>query len=222
MTETDFPYRLTYSRRKTLAIVVSAERGVEVRVPHFVSRAEAERFVQEKEDWIQRKMLAFSRQPARHAPQFVWGSRHFVLGEAQTFHHDEAAAPDILLPGRADDPASRVETRIQHWYRQEALCLFQERHRHWCQQLQGMGLPSSWVEVRTMKRRWGSCRRSGRITLNIALMKYPLECVDAVIVHELCHLLEFNHSPRFYRLMTQAMPAWKQWDRLLTELSQRY
>jgi len=73
-----------------------------------------------------------------------------------------------------------------------------------------------------MKRRWGSCRRNGKITLNLALMKYPLECIDAVIVHELCHLLEFNHSPRFYRLMTRAMPQWKTWDRMLTELAQRY
>lgn len=215
-------YRLTYCRRKTIAIVVSAERGVEVRVPHFVSRAEAERFVAEKQDWIRRKVEEFSARPARHQPQFHWGSRHFVLGEPQTFHHDESQQPDILLPGAAHEPASRIENRINGWFRQEALSLFEERHAFWRQQLQWMNLPPSWVEVRVMKRRWGSCRRSGKITLNTALFKYPLECVDAVIVHELCHLLEFNHSSRFYHLMTQAMPGWKKWDRLLTDLANRY
>lgn len=215
-------YRLTYCRRKTIGIYVSAERGVEVRVPYFVSRAEAERFVAEKQDWILRKVQEFAAVPARHEPQFQWGSRHYVLGEAQSFHHDEDSQPDILLPGTASDPASRIETRIATWYRQEALCLFEERHQHWCEQLQWMQLPKSWVEVRVMRRRWGSCRRNGKITLNTALFKYPLECVDTVIVHELCHLLEFNHSPKFYRLMTQAMPNWKKWDRLLTDLAQRY
>ena len=100
--------------------------------------------------------------------------------------------------------------------------MFEERHAFWSEQMAPMGISASWVEVRAMKRRWGSCRRNGKITLNLALMKYPLECIDAVIVHELCHLLEFNHSPRFYAHMTRAMPTWKQWDRMLTRLAQLY
>ncbi|HVL02537.1 MAG TPA: SprT family zinc-dependent metalloprotease [Dongiaceae bacterium] len=222
MTSDVIEYRLTYCRRKTIGIYVSAERGVEVRVPYFVSRAEAERFVVEKQDWIRRKMLEFAAVPVRYEPPFQWGARHFVLGEPQSFHHDEAAMPDILLPGSAADTTNRIENRIGLWYRQEALALFEERHQYWCEQLGWMNLPTSWVEARAMKRRWGSCRRNGKITLNTFLFKYPLECVDAVIVHELCHLLEFNHSPRFYRLMTQAMPSWKKWDRMLTDLAQRY
>src|SRR5690606_31243452 len=144
------------------------ERGVEVRVPHFVSRVEAERFVTEKQDWIRRKQEEFSARPTRHEPQFHWGSRHFVLGEAQTFHHDAALAPDILLAGSDGDVESRIATRISHWYREECLTLFQERHQHWREQLQWMTLPPAWVDVRAMKRRWGSCRRNGRITLNTA------------------------------------------------------
>ena len=145
-----------------------------------------------------------------------------MLGELQCFHHDGQQQPDIVLPGRADDSEARVAGRINRWYREEAQILFQERHAYWTEQLAFLELPESWVEVRVMKRRWGSCRRNGKITLNLSLMKYPLECIDAVIVHELCHLLEFNHSPRFYRLMTRAMPHWKKWDRMLTELAQRY
>lgn len=215
-------YRLTYCRRKTIGIYVSAERGVEVRVPHFVARSEAERFVLEKQDWIRRKLAEFSTRPQRHEPVWQWGAEHYFLGEPVRFHCDPAKDHDILIPGNAGDSAERISSRIQGWIRAEAHQLFEERHAFWSEQMAPMGITSSWVEIRAMKRRWGSCRRNGKITLNLALMKYPLECIDAVIVHELCHLLEFNHSPRFYAHMTRAMPTWKQWDRMLTRLAQLY
>lgn len=215
-------YTLTYCRRKTIGIYVSAEAGVEVRVPYFVARAEAERFVVEKQDWIRRKQQEFSQRPVRHEPQFAWGAPHYLLGEPVRFHCDPAQPHDILLPGRLTDSDQRIGNQIQGWYRQEARQLYNERHDFWRDRMSFMDLPPSVIDIRAMKRRWGSCRRNGKITLNLALMKYPLECVDAVIVHELCHLLEFNHSRRFYAHMTRAMPEWKKWDRLLVELAQRY
>jgi hypothetical protein len=215
-------YKLTYCRRKTIGIYVSAEAGVEVRVPYFVARAEAERFVAEKQDWIRRKLTEFSSRPQKHEPVFAWGAPHFLLGESVRFHCDPEEPHDILLPGRLSDPEQRIGNQIQTWFRNEARQLFDERHQFWREQMADMNLPESFIEIRTMKRRWGSCRRNGKITLNLALMKYPLECIDAVIVHELCHLLEFNHSRRFYAHMTRAMPQWKKWDRMLVELAQRY
>jgi len=60
-----------------------------------------------------------------------------------------------------------------------------------------------------MKARWGSCSSLGEVTLNLELIKHPIHVIDYVITHELCHLIEFNHSPRFYELMVQAIPTWK-------------
>lgn len=215
-------YTLTYCRRKTIGIYVSAESGVEVRVPYFVPRAEAEKFVVEKQDWIQRKLLEFSRRPVKHEPVLAWGAPHFFMGEPLRFHCDPDEPHDILLSGRPHDSSERIGSQIQGWFRQEAKQLFDERHDYWRDRMAFMNLPPSFIEIRAMKRRWGSCRRNGKITLNLFLMKYPLECIDAVIVHELCHLLEFNHSRRFYAHMTRAMPEWKKWDRMLVELAQRY
>lgn len=222
MSDSAIEYSLTYGRRKTIGIYVSAENGVEVRVPYFVSRSEAERFVAEKQDWIQRKLAEFSCRPVRHEPELRWGAPHYFLGEALRFHCDADQPHDILLAGRPSDDEQRIGNQIQRWFRQEAQQLFDERHQAWRERMAFMELPPSFIEIRVMKRRWGSCRRNGKITLNLALVKYPLECIDAVIVHELCHLLEFNHSPRFYAQMTRAMPEWRKWDRMLVELARRY
>ena len=215
-------WRLTHCRRKTIAIHVSAESGVEVRAPYGVGRAEAERFVLAKQDWIRRKLAEFSTRPEKYEPEPAWGSAHYFLGEPLRFHCDPAVNHDILLFGHPADLPERIGGRIQQWFRTEAATLFEERHQFWRAQMDAMNLPPSFIEIRVMKRRWGSCRRNGKITLNLALLKYPLECIDAVIVHELCHLLEFNHSPRFYAQMTRAMPQWKKWDRMLLELARCY
>ena len=71
--------------------------------------------------------------------------------------------------------------------------------------------------IRAMKTRWGTCHPlKKRICLNLHLMQKPLICLEYVIVHELVHLLEASHNQRFYALMTQFMPEWKEYKRLLS------
>src|SRR5690606_33372808 len=79
------------------------------------------------------------------------------------------------------------------------------------QQLHGTNLLAHRPPMRilTMQTQWGSCSPNGRITLNPHLVKAPRECIDYVILHELCHIAEHNHSERFYRLMNQVMPKWE-------------
>ena len=72
------------------------------------------------------------------------------------------------------------------------------------------------LDYRNMKSRWGSCQPdTGRVCINIRLALYPPECLEYVVVHELCHMLEPNHGPGFKTLMTKVMPDWKQRERIL-------
>lgn len=73
-------------------------------------------------------------------------------------------------------------------------------------------------KVRKMRSRWGSCSHKGAITINSLLIQAPPICIDYVILHELCHLQEFNHSPRFYALMDQVMPEWRAHRQYLREM----
>lgn len=72
-----------------------------------------------------------------------------------------------------------------------------------------LGQPGD-LAVRRMRRRWGSCFRDGRITLNTELVGEADDLVDYVLIHELCHLREFNHGPRFYAAMDRALPDWRE------------
>ncbi|WP_286823996.1 M48 family metallopeptidase, partial [Idiomarina sp. UBA1919] len=101
-----------------------------------------------------------------------------------------------------------VKTALEGWYKVRAKDVFHKR-------LDAVLEQALWVDKRpplrtlTMQTQWGSCSPNGRITLNPLLVKAPRECIDYVILHELCHIAEHNHSERFYRLMGQVMPNWE-------------
>ena len=97
---------------------------------------------------------------------------------------------------------------LTDWYKSRAKEVFARR-------LDVLLEQALWVQERppirilTMQTQWGSCSPNGRITLNPHLVKAPRDCIDYVILHELCHIAEHNHSDRFYRLLSQTMPNWE-------------
>lgn len=74
------------------------------------------------------------------------------------------------------------------------------------------------LSLRTMRTRWGSCSKKGNITLNFKLIQAPSYCIDYVIMHELCHLIEHNHSSRYYRILDRMMPDWKRGRKRLEKI----
>lgn len=198
-----------------------------MRAPVHVSAREVAQWVEQKRGWIERQLQQVAALPEKYEPSYQWQTPVYWKGEAHLLLPDDMsllpADQCYLQPGglAADAPAV-VERRTRQWLRERALVELQARHAYWCDLLAGWRLPASFVALRQMKRRWGSCRQDGRIVLNLDLIRYPMPCIDVVIVHELCHLKEFNHSPKFYRLLTEALPAWREFDQQLNECAQRY
>lgn len=117
---------------------------------------------------------------------------------------------------QVDSPAARAERatkqEIEQWRTVVKACvppLVAEWERI-------LGVRVQKLDYRNMKSRWGSCQpQTGRVCINIRLALYPPECLEYVVVHELCHMLEPNHGADFKALMTKVMPDWKQRERIL-------
>jgi predicted metal-dependent hydrolase len=104
--------------------------------------------------------------------------------------------------------APYVKNLLDAWYLQKAELFFEKRVVTMFEELKWVKQKPTW-KMRAMKKQWGSCSKKGLLSLNPALIKAPRECIDYVIVHELCHLKEDNHSKAYFRLLTRSMNDWK-------------
>jgi hypothetical protein len=112
--------------------------------------------------------------------------------------------------------SEQLHRTLARWYHHRAPEVFAHRLQvvRRDPRIAGLGDPGA-LKVRRMRRRWGSCFIDGRINLNTELLGEPVALIDYVIIHELCHLREHNHSPRFYRLMDEMLPDWRERRRRL-------
>ena len=173
--------------------------------------------VKKRGRWIYQQLRDFRKQLEHITPRhYISGESHYYLGKQYLLKVIEV--PDQpegvkLLRGKLEVTVERKSSeRVKHllteWYKFRAREVFANR-------LNAMLEEALWVTGRpplrilTMRTQWGSCSPNGRITLNPHLVKASRECIDYVILHELCHIAEHNHSERFYRLMSQVMPKWE-------------
>ena len=98
---------------------------------------------------------------------------------------------------------------MTEWYATHAQILLDRRIMIYAELILGPGFETLEIQYRRMKRRWGSYSAQGMLTFNIELVKTPMNCVDYVIIHELCHLVHPNHDKAFYRLMESIIPDWR-------------
>ena len=190
---------------------------VEVESPVGKSAAAVAEAVHKRARWIDSHLEHFEKLRAHALPRhYVSGETHFYLG--RRYHlkpiEVERGTSDVKLKGGqiqvllpCPDPKA-VKRRLGRWYKQRAQEYLNARLKAVAEKIPWIkGLPP--LKLVKMKTQWGSCSPTGSIFLNPMLIKAPRECIDYVIVHELCHLQEHNHSKRFYALLQREMPTWK-------------
>lgn len=224
--ERTLPYHWKQSpRRRTVAIVVHPERGVVVHTPRRYSRARVEAFLREKSRWILKHCARLDAERARQAAQ-RWeqgalvpflGRRYplqFVLdGEAGRIRLEAGRiVMGLPLEGSPTAFAEQVKARMAAWYREQAAALLAGRVDHFKGRL---GVEPARMRVKQLKRRWGSCSARGSLNFNWQLVLAPAPIMDYVVVHELCHLLVLNHSPRFWELVEGILPDYRERRRWL-------
>ena len=220
-------YKLSESARKRLRISVRPDLSVRVDVPLGQSEAAIKKALQSKAVWIARKLdelAAFHPLPAPY--RFISGETFVYLGRQYRLKVQSGEAGSAKLKGRflwirvpdkTDSPT--VRNTVDDWYRNRALNVFTKSMERCLVIARRQGATDPTLSIRKMRTRWGSCSAANRITLNLYLILAPLHCIDYVVMHELCHLVEHNHSTSFYRLLTRCMPDWKKRRQILREVS---
>jgi len=223
---TPIAFELLYSERKTLSLHVYPDCTIEVDAPVGTDSSAIEAFVRRRGGWVLRHLreLQDLERPAVTLPRrYVSGESYRYLGRQYRLKVVEDAVERVILTrgwltvgvSKPEDN-QRVQTLLSTWYRAHALRIFTQRLEACYPKVEPLGVLKPTLAIRPMKTRWGSCSAAGRITLNMKLIQSPRSLIDYVILHELCHLKEHNHSPRFWRLLDRVLPDW---EHLRTELN---
>ena len=203
--------------RRTLEIAVEPDATVVVAAPVDAEVEAIDSKVRKRAAWIRRQQRYFMQfLPRTPERRYLAGETHLYLGRQHRLKIEQGEPEGVKITRgfitvtmRCPPQPGSVEALVEGWYRERAHLKFAERleinlarfadpdaHR-----------PTGLI-VRKIKQRWGSMSAAGRLLLNPRLMEAPTNAIDYVITHELCHVAEPNHGPRFFALLTQVMPDW--------------
>lgn len=223
----DIEYRVLKTRRnRHVRLTVSGKNGVRISAPRGYPDRELHAMVREKAPWILDRLNHF-RDLERQQPRWHYtdGERLLIQGlwvplrvtswerDLARLHFDDGII-DLRLPlDRADDEEI-IRDLFLRWLRRWAM---QDLTRRVTLHAREMHLQHGRVTIRAQRSKWGSCSQNGNISLNMRLMLVPPEVADYVVIHELAHLRELNHSPRFWRIVERHCPDRKEHQRWLRE-----
>lgn len=210
-------YRLERADSTHLSISVKPDCGVIVRAPRSATLTDIDLRVQRRGGWVIRRQEEFAvLQPLRLRHQYVSGETHRYLGRQYRLKikNGEPACIkliggyfEVIIRDRRDN--TTVRRLVDTWYRERAASIFRQAIAKCLETPPLRQLPPPSMSVRRMSKRWGSCTTEGQILLNPALVRTPRSCIEYVVAHELCHLVEHHHGERFYRLLSRVQPDWK-------------
>ena len=213
-------------RKKTLTITIDPGNGVRVLVPTRTPNAEIEAMVRKRAGWILRKLA--EERPEPRPRRFATGEKLYYLGRELPLVVQlttgevpsvnlSAGSLRIACPAGLSEEAQRaaISRALLAWYKEQAAELLGESVQRWQPEV---GVSPARISIGDQKTRWGSCSPKGSLRFNLRLAMVPHALIDYVAVHELCHLLEANHSESFWQHVRRFMPDFEERRRRLKEL----
>lgn len=198
-------YTLVRSRRRTLAISVGADGALVAHAPLKMPLKTIEGFIAQKQGWIEKKQAEMAqKRAARRCVAGLDGERVPYLGGVLLLRHADVASPrrigsELLLP-----QASQGAQAVRSYIEAEAKRLLPPRV---AQLAASMGVRPASLAFSHAKTRWGSMRTDGCMRLNVLLPLCPIDVIDYIIIHELCHIRHPDHSPAFWHAVEAALPG---------------
>lgn len=199
----ELTYTVTYTKRKTVAITVERDRSIVVRAPLGADPAKIHAAVEARKLWIYEKRRHPQKYPAPPDPpgkELVNGESVLYLGRHYRIELVESGGEvqftqKFLVPRRLAGQRGAV---LRAWYQARAAAKILPRVAHFARTL---GVTYNAAKLSNSQYRWGSCTPKNNLTFNWRLIKAPMFVIDYVIVHELAHLLEPNHTPKFWNII---------------------
>jgi len=212
------------NRRQSIGLKID-HRGLSINIPQQVPLTHIETVLQEKADWITQKLKLWDNKQKLLSNwtadnEYPLLSEPWILSSAQfgEFVMVRKATEQSFHPSIHALHAEQIEKIVMHWYYQQATACFNERIQYYAQKLH---LPKPIFRLSRAKTNWGSCTNRGVIHLNWRLIQLPLRLVDYVVAHELCHLIEMNHSQAFWALVEDTYADYLSARKELNKLSLR-
>jgi predicted metal-dependent hydrolase len=218
---------ITYTLRRSfkarrVRLEIRQQTGLTVIVPRSYPISQLYGLLKSKERWISRNLARFNQLELLSAPKELrngdsipYLGRELELVQQESHHGDSIALMGNKLALRPDlFNNGLLELALEQWYRSEAARLITEKTT---KVSSDMGINYKRIVIRGQKTRWGSCSHKKNISFNWKLIMAPEPVVEYVIIHELIHLKEMNHSKRFWELVAQYCPDWQQHKKWLKQ-----
>lgn len=204
-------YRFHRARRSSIGMLID-HAGLTVRAPRWVPLREIEQALVERAEWVVRTLGEWHGRNRDSLPtEWRAGAGLLYQGRPLTLAlfpgHRKTIAADLLhLTVRHPDPGDEGEIAafVGRWLKDQALALLAPRVAHFAGRVPRKSPP---VRLSSARTQWGSCNQKGEIRLNWRLVQLPPRVADYVVAHEVAHLVELNHSPRFWALLEKLLPG---------------
>ncbi|MCX5850041.1 MAG: SprT family zinc-dependent metalloprotease [Deltaproteobacteria bacterium] len=214
-------------RRKTISLQVSGNSGLIVSAPYFTPVAEIDRFVREKQNWISKTIQKHTEDSIKNkAKKYNTGEHFFYLGQSyplEVFFEPFENAGVVFWNNSFHLNAQENKDLRKHyfvsWYKKKAR---EYIHQHVYFFSRELNLQPGNLKITSAERRWGSCSADNNLSFSFRLIMAPPDIIDYVIVHELTHIKEKSHSPKFWKQVEAAMPEYKAHRRWLRDNNHKF
>ena len=214
----DFPIEIIRTERSKSASIEIEDDTVKVTVPKNLSDQRIEELIKNRTVWIRQKLKIQTETIRPKDKEYVNGETFSYLGRNYRLKCLSGGSGETKLTNgyltvclAKDASGAAVEgcmrQSLQQWYQARALEKLKEKTKRYSAIL---GVSPQSVGVKEYKARWGSCSSSGNVTYNWRIIMAPHHIVDYIVVHELCHLLEHNHGPKYWKHVQNVVPNYKE------------
>lgn len=211
-------YEIKFSKRKTLNITVERDRKIIVRAPHNLSLEKIEEIVQSKRQWLKEKINHAQKYPVDTKPkEFISGETLLYLGRNYQLLVVDEAIEGIEFNQRfriSKVNQEKANKLFKAWYMKQALIKIEPMATMFAKNL---GVKFNEFKTSQMKYRWGSCTPNNNIIFNWRIIKAPIYVLEYLVAHELVHLIEDNHTPRFWNILSIQVPNYQKAKNWLKE-----